>query len=105
MPFPIHPHMLRHACGFKLANDGQNAGLAATDAGRLAGSLLSLAIRSRALRPEHVAVAERAGRQFHDAVVDVAGGGKVGTTSAFPSISFALSPVRAASIALMAAIA
>jgi Phage integrase family len=22
MPFPIHPHMLRHACGFKLANDG-----------------------------------------------------------------------------------
>ena len=20
--FPIHPHMLRHACGFKLANDG-----------------------------------------------------------------------------------
>src|SRR5215831_18650951 len=24
MPFPIHPHMLRHACGFKLANDGHN---------------------------------------------------------------------------------
>ena len=21
-PFPVHPHMLRHACGFKLANDG-----------------------------------------------------------------------------------
>ena len=20
--FPMHPHMLRHACGFKLANDG-----------------------------------------------------------------------------------
>jgi type 1 fimbriae regulatory protein FimB/type 1 fimbriae regulatory protein FimE len=20
--FPVHPHMLRHACGFKLANDG-----------------------------------------------------------------------------------
>ena len=20
--FPAHPHMLRHACGFKLANDG-----------------------------------------------------------------------------------
>src|SRR5262249_37049044 len=30
MPFPIHPHMLRHACGFKLANDGpRHAGLAA----------------------------------------------------------------------------
>lgn len=22
--FPIHPHMLRHGCGFKLANDGQD---------------------------------------------------------------------------------
>ena len=22
IPFSIHPHMLRHACGFKLANDG-----------------------------------------------------------------------------------
>jgi type 1 fimbriae regulatory protein FimB/type 1 fimbriae regulatory protein FimE len=22
LPFPIHPHMLRHACGFKLANQG-----------------------------------------------------------------------------------
>jgi site-specific recombinase XerD len=21
LPFPIHPHMLRHACGFALAND------------------------------------------------------------------------------------
>ena len=23
-PFPVHPHMLRHATGFKLANDGQD---------------------------------------------------------------------------------
>src|SRR5437588_9061660 len=22
LPFQVHPHMLRHACGFKLANDG-----------------------------------------------------------------------------------
>lgn len=22
--FPLHPHMLRHACGYKLANDGQD---------------------------------------------------------------------------------
>jgi type 1 fimbriae regulatory protein FimB/type 1 fimbriae regulatory protein FimE len=22
LPFSIHPHMLRHGCGFKLANDG-----------------------------------------------------------------------------------
>jgi type 1 fimbriae regulatory protein FimB/type 1 fimbriae regulatory protein FimE len=24
LPFAIHPHMLRHACGFKLANDGHD---------------------------------------------------------------------------------
>jgi type 1 fimbriae regulatory protein FimB/type 1 fimbriae regulatory protein FimE len=24
MPFPIHPHMLRHACGFKFANQGKD---------------------------------------------------------------------------------
>ena len=24
MPFPIHPHMFRHAAGYKLANDGQD---------------------------------------------------------------------------------
>lgn len=23
-PFPVHPHMLRHACGFKLANEGRD---------------------------------------------------------------------------------
>jgi type 1 fimbriae regulatory protein FimB/type 1 fimbriae regulatory protein FimE len=22
--FPVHPHMLHHACGYKLANDGQD---------------------------------------------------------------------------------
>src|SRR5215208_5335160 len=24
LPFPVHPHMLRHACGFKLAHDGHD---------------------------------------------------------------------------------
>jgi hypothetical protein len=24
MPFPIHPHMLRHACGYTLANAGHD---------------------------------------------------------------------------------
>jgi type 1 fimbriae regulatory protein FimB/type 1 fimbriae regulatory protein FimE len=24
LDFPVHPHMLRHACGYKLANDGQH---------------------------------------------------------------------------------
>lgn len=24
MPFPIHPHMLRHACGFHFANQGKD---------------------------------------------------------------------------------
>ena len=23
-PPPVHPHMLQHACGFKLANDGED---------------------------------------------------------------------------------
>lgn len=25
LAFPIHPHMLRHACGYKLANEGHDA--------------------------------------------------------------------------------
>jgi type 1 fimbriae regulatory protein FimB/type 1 fimbriae regulatory protein FimE len=25
LPFPIHPHMLRHSTGYKLANDGQHS--------------------------------------------------------------------------------
>ena len=24
LPFSVHPHMLRHSCGYKLANDGQD---------------------------------------------------------------------------------
>src|SRR5262249_50305377 len=24
IPFQLHPHMLRHACGYKLANDGHD---------------------------------------------------------------------------------
>lgn len=24
LPFPVHPHMFRHACGYKLANDGHD---------------------------------------------------------------------------------
>lgn len=24
LPFPVHPHMLRHACGFALANAGHD---------------------------------------------------------------------------------
>ena len=27
LPFPVHPHMLRHACGYKLANDGRDTRL------------------------------------------------------------------------------
>jgi type 1 fimbriae regulatory protein FimB len=26
MPFPVHPHMLRHACGFYLANKNTDTG-------------------------------------------------------------------------------
>ena len=25
LPFAVHPHMLRHACGYKLANDGHDS--------------------------------------------------------------------------------
>jgi len=25
LPYPAHPHMLRHACGFKLANEGHDS--------------------------------------------------------------------------------
>jgi len=24
LPLPVHPHMIRHACGYKLANDGKD---------------------------------------------------------------------------------
>jgi type 1 fimbriae regulatory protein FimB/type 1 fimbriae regulatory protein FimE len=24
LPFPVHPHMLRHTCGYKLANEGHD---------------------------------------------------------------------------------
>ena len=27
LPFPVHPHMLRHGCGYKLANDGADTRL------------------------------------------------------------------------------
>jgi integrase len=27
LAFPVHPHMLRHACGYKLANDGVSTGV------------------------------------------------------------------------------
>ena len=47
---------------------------------------------------------ERTERRFHDAVEGVAGAGKLGTTSASPSISFALSPARASIHARSAAI-
>jgi integrase len=47
-PFPIHPYMLRHACGFKLANDGHDQG-----AGRLP---------ARSWRARQGAAAVRSGR-------------------------------------------
>jgi hypothetical protein len=51
MPFPIHPHMLRHACGFKLANDGHDTqGVAGGTDDRLAR------MGSRARRRWHVAL-------------------------------------------------
>ena len=54
----------------------------------LRGSARSLC--RRGLRPEHGVMRERAERQFHDAALGAAGTGKLGTTSASPSITFAL---------------
>src|SRR5215472_16130627 len=31
LPFPVHPHMLRHSTGYKLANDGQDSRSGAVD--------------------------------------------------------------------------
>jgi len=33
MPFSVLPHMLRHACGFKLANDGHDTPALSTTSG------------------------------------------------------------------------
>jgi type 1 fimbriae regulatory protein FimB/type 1 fimbriae regulatory protein FimE len=47
MPFPVHPHMLRHACGYKLANAGK-------DTRSLQGYLGHRDIRSTAVYTELV---------------------------------------------------
>ena len=47
MPFPVHPHMLRHACGYKLANAGK-------DTRSLQGYLGHRDIRSTAIYTELV---------------------------------------------------
>ena len=48
---------------------------------------------------------ERVERQFYDAGLRAAGAGKLGTTSASPSITCAASPARASSIAWIASMA
>src|SRR5262245_4085784 len=57
------------------------------------------------LRPEHVALLGACQAPVHDAFVGLAGAGKLGTTSASPSITCAVSPARAANIASIAAMA
>jgi type 1 fimbriae regulatory protein FimB/type 1 fimbriae regulatory protein FimE len=47
MSFPVHPHMLRHACGYKLANAGK-------DTRSLQGYLGHRDIRSTAVYTELV---------------------------------------------------
>ena len=41
MPFPIHPHMLRHACGFKLATMAMTPGPCSTTSGTRTSSTRS----------------------------------------------------------------
>ena len=104
MPFPIHRHMLRHACGLKLANDGPTHGLCSTTSGTKTSSTPSgiptwHPIGSRTfggVEPE---------RPLHDALVGTAGAGKLGTISASPSISVARSPAFRAIISSSIAMA
>jgi len=48
LPFAVHPHMLRHACGYKLANDGH-------DTHSLAHRNLQSTARYTALAPDRFA--------------------------------------------------
>ena len=53
-------------------------------------------MRRRELRPEHVALLGACEAPVHDAFVGLAGAGKLGTTSASPSMTFRVSPACAA---------
>src|SRR3954470_6247505 len=48
-PFPVHPHMLRHACGYKLVNDGQDTRALQHSSGPLKSSEPKDATRKTAL--------------------------------------------------------
>ncbi len=63
---------------------------------------MSIAIRRRELRPKHVALLGACEAPLHDAFVGLAGAGKLGTTTACPSITCA---AWASSIAWIAAMA
>src|SRR5262249_50299928 len=65
--------------------------------GLLAGLTLGLRRLAARLRRAAEHIAGMPTRPFHDPAVRVAGTGKLGTTSASPSITFAASPARAAS--------
>src|SRR6516164_9590185 len=62
-------------------------------------------MRRRELRPEHVALLGACEAPVHDAFLGLAGAGKLGTTSASPSITLAVSPDRRARNPSIAAIA
>src|SRR5215468_5449515 len=93
MPFPIHPHMLRHACGFKLAN----AGLAALP--RAQEHSAHSQVHRDGARPFQ-GLLERLTLALGILVPPLPGAGKLGTTSASPSITLALAPRPAARCAI-----
>src|SRR5262249_29050471 len=80
--------MLRHACGFKLANDGH-------DTRALQHYLGHKNIQHTVRYPEWRPIGSRTfggvepERPLHDAFVGFAGAGKLGTSSGSPSISVA----------------
>jgi integrase len=51
LPFPVHPHMLRHACGYKLANDGH-------DTRAIRHYLGHRNLKHAAIRPAHCAAVQ-----------------------------------------------
>ena len=83
MPFPIHPHMLRHACGFKLANDGHDTRALQHYLGH---KNIQHTVRYTELSPDRFKDFWRTEpeRPLHDPFVRLAGAGKLGTTSASP---------------------
>jgi type 1 fimbriae regulatory protein FimB/type 1 fimbriae regulatory protein FimE len=61
MPFAVHPHMLRHACGYKLANDGHDTRAERARIAGLTGTYHSRGWRRQ--RTKRVFISVKSGRE------------------------------------------